>query len=220
MPTSEKIQTAIISIVALAVGALSWALLLRPPLEVDTSALANFPLEIERWKGVDIEIDSGVAEMLDASFHVQRFYQHPMIGVVWLYIGYYGTERGGRPEHTPWVCYPSNGWSIERSEIVDVGNEQVGQVIELVVERDGKRRMVHFWYQSFRTVGMVNEFDQAIDRLINRLDTGRADGSLVRLSIPLRDRESESTARGQLITFGREIAPELKKHWPSEAQGS
>ena len=219
MPAGEKIQTAIIAIIALLVGGLSWGMLLRPTLIVDASELANLPLEIERWRGIDLEIESDVAEMLDADFQVQRVYHHPMVGIVWFYVGYYGTERGGRPEHTPWVCYPSNGWEIERSQVVETHNDLVTQVTELLVERDGERRLVHFWYQSDRSTGMLGDLDQAIDRLINRVSHGRADGSLVRLSIPLRDAGSEATARGQLIGFGREMAPALKKHWPTELPG-
>ena len=80
--------------------------------------------------------------------------------------------------------------------------------------------LVHFWYQSDRSTGMPGDLDQAIDRLINRVSTGRADGSLVRLSIPLRDARSESTARGQLLGFGRMMAPHLKRHWPVDVPGA
>jgi hypothetical protein len=104
--------------------------------------------------------------------------------------------------------------------VVETHNEYVGQVTELLVVRDGERRLVHFWYQSDRSTGMLGDLDQAIDRLINRVSTGRADGSLVRLSIPLRDARSESTARGQLLGFGRMMAPHLKRHWPVDVPGA
>ncbi len=45
----------------------SRALLLRPPLEVDASDLANFPLEIERCRGIDLENERDVAEMREVS---------------------------------------------------------------------------------------------------------------------------------------------------------
>jgi EpsI family protein len=213
-------QTAIIAIVCLAVGVVSWHLLLRPSLEIDTSRLEELPLEIGQWKGIDLEMQSGIEKMLDADFHLQRAYRHSLAGIVWFYVGYYGTQRGGRPEHTPWVCYPSNGWDIERSQVVNVQNREVGRVNELLVERDGERRLVHFWYQSHRRSGMLGDVDQALDRLIGRLGSGRADGSLVRLSVPVRSPEDSSTARLQLIEFGREVAPLLRRHWPSELEPS
>ncbi len=216
----ERWLTIGLVLVVLATGAVSWDAYLRPPLEVRAETLAGIPIEISSWHGVDVEVETQVAAMLDADFNVQRSYTHPVGGLVWLYVGYYGTERGGRAEHTPWVCYPSNGWNIERDNVVTIDQESVGRVNELLVERDGERRLVHFWYQSSRTSGMLGELDQAIDRLISRLESGRADGSLVRLSIPLRNANDLSTARSQLITFGRQIAPLLQSHWPSESKAS
>ena len=58
------------------------------------------------WKGHDIPMEGSVEEILRADRHLQRSYYDRAGGLVWLYVGYYGTSRGGRSEHTPWVCYP------------------------------------------------------------------------------------------------------------------
>jgi EpsI family protein len=216
----ERWMTIGLALVVLATGAVSWDVYLRAPLAVRAETLAEIPIEITNWHGENIAVQTDVAEMLDADFNVQRVYQHPIGGFLWLYVGYYGTERGGRPEHTPWVCYPSNGWRIERNEVVKLLDDEVGRVNELLVERDGERRLVHFWYQSSRSSGMLGDFDQAVDRLISRLGSGRADGSLVRISVPLQGPGDEATARLQLIAFGRQVAPLLRVHWPSESKAS
>ena len=161
---------------------------------------------------------SGVERMLDADFNVQRRYVHPLGGVVWLYVGYYGTGRGGHPEHTPWACYPSNGWEIVRRDVVNLGGGQGRRANELVIEKDGERRLVHFWYQSYRRAGMIGGLDQAFDRLLNRILDGRADGSLIRLSTRVDRRESEAAARAYLLSFSREIVPLLREHWPEERE--
>ncbi len=65
--------------------------------------------------GVDrgeIPLAENVESMLRADFNVQRAFLHPLGDVVWLYIGYYGTDRGGTPEHTPPQCYRAHGWSL------------------------------------------------------------------------------------------------------------
>jgi len=72
-------------------GALSWVLLLQEPLAVDTRALAELPLRVGDWAGVEILLDTGVEEILDADFNLQRSYLHPLGDLVWLYVGYYGT---------------------------------------------------------------------------------------------------------------------------------
>jgi EpsI family protein len=202
-------------------GILSWVLLLQDPLDVDWRRLGELPLRVGDWQGTEIDLDSGVEEILDADFNLQRRYHHPLGDYVWLYVGYYGTERGGRPEHTPWQCYPSAGWVIVRSEVVDavpVAGQPPVQANELLVERSGERRLVHFWYQSVRRSGMLGGLDQTFDRFASRIRFGRADGSLVRFSTPIGGAEDEDTARERLRVFAREIFPLLETHWPEEAR--
>lgn len=202
-----------------AFGVLSWGLLLQEPLEVDAGVLAGLPLQVGAWRGSEIEMDSGVEEILAADFNLQRAYLHPLGDLVWLYVGYYGTERGGRPEHTPWQCYPAAGWVILRHDVIDAvmrPGEPPVRANEILVEKGGHRRLVVFWYQSLRRSGLLGGLDQSLDRLVTRLRFGRADGSLVRLSTPISDGEDEATARARLRAFGRDILPLLERHWPHE----
>ena len=57
---------------------------------------------------------------LRADFNLQRAYTGPAGSLIWLYLGYYGTDRGGRPEHTPRGCYTGAGWGIEQARTFDV----------------------------------------------------------------------------------------------------
>jgi hypothetical protein len=88
---------------------------------------------------------------------------------------------------------------------------------ELLVEKDGERRLVHFWYQNHRKSGMLGGFDQAVERLLSRLRFGRADGSLVRLSTPMRPGEEVESARTRLQALEREVVAPLQTQWPTEA---
>jgi EpsI family protein len=218
--TAERLQTLILIFVLLLFGAASWTIQLREPLGVDASELSKLPMTLGGWKGKDIPIQGSVEEMLNADYHVQRAYIHPVGGHLWLYVGYYGTDRGGHPEHTPWVCYPSNGWKIVEHSVVVVERSPTRRANELIVEQGGERRLVHFWYQSHRRSGMTNALDQTYDRLLGRLINGRADGSLVRLSTPLDLQGNEGAARLRLIAFGREILPHLQERWPAEMHES
>ncbi len=215
----ERGSIAVLVPLLIAFGALSWFLQQREPLAVQANTLAGLPLEIAGWRGRDIAMDSGVEQMLAADFNLQRVYVGPFGDFVWLYVGYYGTERGGRPEHTPWVCYPSNGWTIVRHGVVDEVARTPDDIVranELVVEKAGERRLVHFWYQSHRRTGMLGGFDQAVERFVSRIRSGRADGSLVRLSTPIASGEDEGIARARLRALARELLEPLQEHWPRE----
>jgi EpsI family protein len=197
------------------VGAAAWWFQLRPDLEVDARELEALPFEIADWQGQPIPLEDTVERILRADLNVQRAYQSPRDPeVVWLYVGYYGTSRGGRPEHTPGVCYPSAGWEILASETwVD---ERSGQrANEYVVERNGRRHLVHFWYQSSERAGLLGLWSVSVDQLRTRLASGRGDGALVRISTPITETGVEA-ARERLVAFHRELRPELAARWPEE----
>jgi len=205
-------------LVLLATGAGAWSLALRPPLELDPSPLAALPFRIDSWQGQEVPLETAVESVLRADFNLQRAYAHPLGERVWLYIGYYGTERGGRPEHTPAACYRAQGWGIESRRRLAVAGVSGLRVNEYVVARGGERQLVHFWYRSFRRTGLLGGFDQMADRLAGRLATGRADGALVRLSTELGGGGDAVDGRTRLLLFAARLDPLLAEHWPTERQ--
>lgn len=202
-------------VVLLAVGAFAWWLQLRAPLEADPRALGSLPMMIEGWEGQDLPLEQAVEAQLDADFHLQRAYVHPSGEVIWLYVGYYGTARGGRPEHTPRGCYVGAGWGIERARVL-VADPATGlHVNEYEVARGNERQLVHFWYRSTRRTGLLGGIDQNLDRLRGRLFDGRADGALVRLSAETTG-EDEVIVRGRLLAFAAKLDALLGTRWPVE----
>lgn len=214
MPRSEHLSTILLCLLLVAVGGFAWWLQLRPPLQVQDGSLATLPERIGPWHGEEIPLDQTVEAVLRADANLQRAYVDPTGELIWLYIGYYGTARGGRPEHTPRGCYTGAGWAIEASRVVPVGGRSDLQVQEYRVEREGQRRLVHYWFRSHRSTGMVGGLDQNWDRLVGRLLEGRADGALIRLSTPLDG--DEIAARSRLLSFAAALDPLVAARWPAE----
>lgn len=213
---NERTGSVLLAALFVGVGALAWALRLGPDLYVDTSPLAGLPHEIGAWQGFDLPLDSGVENMLQADFNLQRAYVHPLGGTVWLYIGYYGTERGGTPEHTPAACYRAHGWRIVARRTLEVAPERGLRVNEYLVEKDGRQDLVHFWFRSHRRTGVLGAPDRMLDHVLGRLLDGRADGSLVRVSGVV---EGDIVAlRSRLTTFALELDRTLDGHWPLETE--
>jgi len=211
----------ILALLLVLVGAASWWISLRPRVELRPASLEQIPFRLGAWSGVDLPMASSVESMLQADSHVQRAYRSDDGQLVWLYVGYYGTEQGGRPEHTPWACYPSAGWTIERSSerpiLSDSTGASRGAFNELLVERGGERRLVHFWYRTHRSWAIASEGRLTLDHLLGRLShSARADGALVRLSTPI-DARGLSEARRRLARFTETLGVELSRHWPSTA---
>jgi len=87
---------------------------LRPSLAVDPSPLASLPTTIGAWHARDVPLEDSVEQELRADFNVQRVYAHPSGDTIVLYVGYYGTERGGRPEHVPTPATPAPAGASSR----------------------------------------------------------------------------------------------------------
>jgi EpsI family protein len=204
--------------VLVAFAGLGWWLQLRPAVEVDASSIEAVPLQFGEWRGVAEPIPESVVEMLRADAQIQRRYSDAAGDLVWLYVGYYGTERGGRPEHTPWACYPAMGWEISSSSqrpLVDANGPIEGaSMVELIVKHGHMRRLVHFWYATHRSMAIASEMGLTVDHLLGRLSaSGRADGALVRISTPL-DSAGIEAARDRLRRFGGPLRVELDRLWP------
>jgi EpsI family protein len=215
--TGEKLGTFALAAAVLAVGMLAWWLQTRPALVVDAAPLASLPAQVGSWRSVDLPLESQVESILRADFNLQRAYfpGPEETAPVWLYVGYYGTERGGRPEHVPRGCYTGAGWDIASARVIDVGDGSGRQLNEYLVTRGEDRELVHFWYRSARRTGMVGGVDQNLDRILGRLGSGRADGALIRISTRLRD-GGEPAARERLLALGHELDGQLAAHWPNE----
>lgn len=206
---------ALLVAVLLAVGALGWWIQLRPAPVLESGSLARLPHALGPWRGRDVPLEDTVEAMLVADRNVQREYRAGR-ALVWLYLGYYGTERGGRPEHTPEYCYPSAGWHIEREGRFERDGLAAN---ELLVERDGQRRLVHYWYRSHRTARLLSTWDTAWDRLRGRIESGRGDGALVRFSTPIAG-DGLAGARERLHQLARAVEEELGPRWPTETEPS
>lgn len=179
---SRRTERIVLIGVLLLVGALSWGLTLRPVADSDPTRFASLPGTLNGWQSVDLEIEESVSEMLAADHNVQRAYLHPHRYVVFVYVGYYGTRRGGTPEHTPDVCYPAQGWTVVEATDRTIGGAAGFDVREFVVEKEGERRLVHFWYRTSHRTGITSIARLRLAHFWGRITRNRGDGALVRLS--------------------------------------
>lgn len=200
----------------LVVGVAGWKLSARSELSVDPSPLAALPERIGAWRAIDVPLPPAVESELRADFNLQRAYANPTQTPLLLYVGYYGTRRGGRPEHTPQFCYTGAGWGIAATRTLSIrGAGEPLRANEYLVERDGEQQLLVFWYRSYRATGILGGLDQNLDRLVGLMRDGRADGALVRISTLVLDGDVVG-ARSRLQAFASAIDPLLAAHWPVE----
>ncbi len=91
--------------------------------------LDHLPRQILGLEGRDDRFDESVYRVLNADYHLLREYRSGAHPAVWLYIGYYGTAKGGRPSHVPQACYTGQGFSIVEWTKVPVLSTVEGAVL-------------------------------------------------------------------------------------------
>ncbi len=222
----------LISVVFLAIaGAIAFPIAWGSDVVVAAVNLDHLPRQILGFEGRDDRFDESVYRVLNADYHLLREYRSDAHPAVWLYIGYYGTAKGGRPSHVPQSCYTGQGFSIvewtrialpspEPSRPVPsrvegrASPEQGRRVNKMHVKRGNEHQLVLFWHQSKDKV-LADGIEQNLHRLKNRLLYNRDDGAFVRLSTSMSP-DNEAEALALLQNFAGELLRLLPAYWPVE----
>ncbi len=209
----------VISVALLVVaGAIAFPIAWGSDVVVTDVNLDQLPRHIMGFEGRDDRFDESVYRSLNADHHVLRQYRGAVGRSVWLYVGYYGTAKGGRPSHVPQSCYTGQGFSIVEWTKIKAPGGVDGMLNEMHVKRGNEHQLVLFWHQSRDTV-LADGIEQNLHRLKNRLLYNRDDGAFVRIStgmVPGREDE----ALELLQDFAGELLRLLPAHWPEERPGS
>jgi len=148
--------------------------------------LNTFPLHLGEWQGEDLPLEPRIVRALGVSDYLNRVYQASDGGLVYLYVGYYQSQRTGAAIHSPKNCLPGAGWEPVRAGrlvLTGPGGRQV-EVNEYLVENGLARQFVLYWYQSHGRV-IASEYSGKIHMVLDSLRFSRTDAALVRVSTPI-----------------------------------
>jgi EpsI family protein len=187
------------------------------PVVVKTN-LENLPIQIAGYRAREDFFPDSVYKELNADRHVYRHYRNNDGKQVDLYIGYYGTAKGGRTPHNPYGCLPGAGWGIVDSKMVRLKTTYYagGVTINYILARKGETyESVLHWYQSAGDKVLSTGIQQNIERFIGRTFYNRNDGAFVRVSVFGRE---ENLQESNLLvkSFAEEVLDLLPRYWPEE----
>jgi len=185
---------------------------------------SEFPVSIaERWQGKEIGLDKEIVEALKLTDYMMRVYvglgedeetEEEEIAPIWLYVGYYQSQRTGSTYHSPKNCLPGAGWQFEEATEVPVmvgANTQI--VINKALVRKGTdRQLILYWYHDRGRV-IASEYWAKGYMVWDAVMKHRTDGALVRVSIPITTTPDEAYGTG--LAFITDIWPLLNDHMPS-----
>lgn len=191
------------------------------PVVVKTN-LELLPMEIGGYTGVEDHFSLAVYQELNADKHVYRHYQKSRGERVSLYVGYYGTAKGGRTGHNPYACLPGAGWGVLQSSRVVISNKKSKAVDGdeptvnyVLAKKDDLYEVVLHWYQSDKDKVLSTGIQQNVQRFFGRVFHNRNDGAFVRVSAVCAERDIEKTM-ALTKEFAMHTLDLLPYYWPEE----
>lgn len=187
------------------------------PVVVKTN-LENLPMQIGEYSATEDSFPQSVYEELNADKHVYRHYRAPDGRVIDLYIGYYGTAKGGRTGHNPYACLPGAGWGVVTDREVFLQSDNSREQVNYVVARKGYNYsvMLH-WYQAAGSKVLGSGLEQNIHRFIGKVLYNKNDGAFVQVSA-IVPKDQISRAKTDIKQFSEKILNLLPDYWPVEDQ--
>jgi EpsI family protein len=175
--------------------------------------LANFPLVLGALQGRDLPLENWELEVVHVDDYVSRVYSSPGAPPVYLYIGYYASQRAGDTLHTPRNCLPGSGWQPVTATEIDLRlpSGRRAPANFYVVEKGLDRLVVLYWYQAHGRV-VANEYRAKFYTIWDAIKLNRTDATLVKIDTPVR--HDEAKAREFAVTFATQVLNQLDGYLP------
>jgi exosortase D (VPLPA-CTERM-specific) len=186
--------------------------------QIARSSFNTFPLKIGEWQGRSSRLDPLIERSLNADDYVLADYSKPDGSQnVYLFVAYYSSQRGSSYIHSPQVCIPGGGWEVSNWSQVSISPGKSGgqpfAVNRAIVDKGELRQLVYYWFDQ-RGRRLTNDYHSKIDTMWSGVVSGRTDGALVRLIVPLEKGQDPSQGDEVLRTFLDGTLPLLPKYLP------
>jgi EpsI family protein len=179
--------------------------------------LAAFPTQLSDWSGTEIPIPQDVRDVLGSGDFMLRVYRNvaspqPYVD---LFVAYFPSQRAGDTIHSPKNCLPGAGWSpIESSRIqVSMPGRSPFVANRYVIAKGSERQLVLYWYWAHDRA-VASEYWAKFYLVTDSMRLNRSDGSLIRVTTPLRVGEGVESAQERLLSFSGNVVPIINNYVP------
>jgi EpsI family protein len=173
---------------------------------------SGFPLQIDGWQGRDVRLDQEIMDVLKADDLMMRHYQSAYTKGVWLFVGYYKSQRTGATYHSPLNCLPGGGWTIVQREEVPLSlQERTVPVNKVLLQKGLDKQVILYWYQDRGRI-ITSEYWAKGYLVWDAMARNRTDGALVRVSMPVTQSTEQALSVG--MEFLHKAVPLLNRYLP------
>lgn len=215
----DRLNTFLISLALLGLTTIGTFLIpLRGEAIVTEKRLNRLPRTIDKWIGEDRQFEDLIYRVLDTDDNLFRYYNSADNNPLWLYVGYYGTKKGGSTGHVPKYCYTGAGWTIVEMDDVDIHwksrNINV-QVKKMLLRKGDAQEIVLFWFHSDGDKVLDYGPKLKINKFWGKIIRNRADGAFVRISAPVLNNDVDETLEYEKA-FASQLLELFPQCWPIE----
>ena len=175
----------------------------------------TFPATIATWQERQSNnLDPEIMNVLKVNDYVMRRYANRDGRTLWLYIGYWATQRKGAQIHSPRNCLPGGGWEPIEASRLAVALPAPYPPIEVnryLIQKDRDQQVVLYWYQS-QGKAVAGELAAKLEMVRSAITRNRTDGALVRVSAPVSGGIAETTS--SLVRYVQALYPILGEYLP------
>ncbi|MGH9541782.1 MAG: exosortase C-terminal domain/associated protein EpsI [Terriglobales bacterium] len=183
--------------------------------------LADFPGQLQGrgqlWTLVSQErVAPDVLNVLKADDYLLRDYRDSQGAEAGFFVAYYRNQKAGDAMHSPKNCLPGAGWEPVMNDRITVAdtNGQRAQVNRYLVENEGNRMMVLYWYQAQGRI-IASEYWGKFYLIWDALTQHRRDGAIVRVTLPMAYGESIPAATATALNLAQASLPRLGAFLPN-----
>jgi EpsI family protein len=185
------------------------------PTPTSPPTLGDIPYEFEGFRGEERYFSEQSYEILHADTSTLRLYNDTDGNPIWLFIGYFESQKYGSQIHSPKHCLPGSGWKITslesyRLQLTDGTEKQVNRL--LITER-GRQHLMLYWFET-RGGTIRNEFALKWDLMQNSLMLRPTDAAIVRINLPLTGQDDIDAGTDKALAFLENILPEVEQSLP------
>lgn len=180
------------------------------------AALSEMPAQLGAWRKTEEQtLDPATLEVLKPEDYLSRTYTGERGTPVFLFIGYYASQRNGQTYHSPQNCLPGAGWAMLRHERLPFNESHAsGEINHYLIGKGSEKMLTLYWYQARGRV-VASEYWGKIYTVQDAITRRRTDGALVRVMLPVEDKAGgEERALADGLDFVRRLMPELPRYIP------
>jgi EpsI family protein len=175
----------------------------------------SFPTSIATWQARQASsLDPEIVNILKVNDYVMQRYEDSDGRMLWLYIGYWSSQRKGAQIHSPRNCLPGGGWEPIEASLVTVALPAPYAPIVVnryLIQKERSQQVVLYWYHS-QGKAISGELAAKVEMVRAAITRNRTDGALVRVSAPVVGSAAATT--DSLARYVKALYPILAEYLP------